>query len=102
MKKITAAVLVIGSIASVSFAGDKWSNNASEPVINYYTGGDKLVNTGSPDGVDQSRERQNNYTGGDKPHSSDSLRKTQDTTPQDSPAQFQGNANTIDNSSSSN
>lgn len=97
MKKITAAILVIGSIASVSFAGDRWSNNAStEPVKNAYTGGDKLID--SPESVDNSRQRQNTYTGGDKARSPDVTRNTQD-----SPAQYQGNTNnSIDNSSSSN
>ncbi|MES2208382.1 MAG: hypothetical protein V4525_16490 [Pseudomonadota bacterium] len=41
MKKNILAVLIVGSIIPISFAQSTW-NNASK--INYYTGGDNLVN----------------------------------------------------------
>ena len=92
MKKLTVAILVMSSIASVSFAGDKWNNSSSQPVKNYYTGGDKLID--SPEGMDNTNQRQNNYTGGAKNRPSDATRNTQD-----SPAQYQGKTSNSDSTS---
>jgi len=70
MRKITLAVLIVGNLASISFAQNKWDNSTSNQR-NYYTGGDQLVNQGyetndSSSQKNQSQTKRSHYTGGDR------------------------------------
>ncbi|MES2205876.1 MAG: hypothetical protein V4525_03655 [Pseudomonadota bacterium] len=70
MKQITLAILLLGSISSVSFAQNKWDNSTSN-TRNYYSGGDQLVNSGYYEDNTASQQRSksiaktSHYIGGD-------------------------------------